>query len=546
MTASDSSSSARNPPDIGQVNLLDDGRFPPLVEAFLRHRDRDLLAPVRFIVPGEEPSGQAAAGTEERKALAMALAVANHGYGHPDAERLSAQLADPGTKVVITGQQPGLFGGPLYSLSKAVAAELWAQRLREQGEPAVALFWMATEDHDFLESSRAAFFGPGGPIRVDLGDDDQPLVPVGLRRLGARIEPVLDRLREELAGERTEEWLDHLSDWYQPEALFGDAFARLMVNLLGERCPLLVDSLLPALKQAQRPWLRRVVDHRRQLTAAFAERDREIVDQGYPLQVRPQPGASPLFLLHHGQRRRIEWQGDNHVRLRGDQELEEEIDWLLQIVDEEPERVSPGVRARSAIQDAVFGTHLQILGPGELSYLPQAAPLYPELGIVAPWVALRPQILVVEERQMIKLAASGLRLDELTDPDLDLDARLARSEDTAFLDNAEEKIEGLLQELRSVAESIDPNLEPPWRKTRDQMQRALQVFAGKVTAAAGRRDETRRGRIEALRSLCLPLGQPQERVISSAYYPGKFGQRFPAAMFEQMRLDPTNLQIVSP
>lgn len=545
-TARDSSSSAESPPDTGAVNLLEEGRFPPLVEAFLRRRDHSLLAPVRLLAPGETSGPPASDPGLNRGVLATALASANQRYGHPQAQRMGEALADPKTKVVITGQQPGLFGGPLYTLSKAVTAELWAQQLREQGESAVALFWMATEDHDFLECSTATFFAATGPIRVDLGDDEEPLVPVGLRRLGPRIEQVLDRLRDELTGDRAGEWLDRLADWYQPEAHLGEAFAWLMVYLLGDRCPLLVDALLPQLKQAQRPLLRKVVESRRELSQAFARRDEEIVENGYPLQVRPQPGTSPLFLLHRGQRRRIEWRGEGRLGLRGDSEFEEDVDWLLQIIEEEPERVSPGVRARSAIQDGVFGTYLQILGPGELSYLPQAAPLYSPLGINAPWVALRPQILVLEEHQRAKIAATGLDLAELTDPELDLEARLARSEDTEFLDIAREELTTLLQEMHSAATGVDANLEQPWRKTRDQMQRALQTFGGKVTAAAARRDEVRRSRIEALRSQCLPFGQPQERVISAAHYPGKFGRRFPAVLFKQVSLDPTNLQIVSP
>ena len=107
-----------------------------------------------------------------RRELAEALRQANDQYGHPEARELAARLADPSTRVVITGQQPGLFGGPLYTLSKAVAAQLWAERLEAAGEPAIALFWMATEDHDFRESSRATFFTTEGVKTFDLGEDN--------------------------------------------------------------------------------------------------------------------------------------------------------------------------------------------------------------------------------------------------------------------------------------------------------------------------------------------------------------------------------------
>jgi uncharacterized protein YllA (UPF0747 family) len=333
------------------------------VEAFMRGQNLDLLAPVRFLSPGEEPSGDCRATSPDRGLVTASLEKANREYGHPRSAQLAAALADPATRVVITGQQPGLFGGPLYTLSKAVAVALWAERLRAAGEPAIALFWMATEDHDFRESSQASFFTSQGLRTVDLGEDREPLVPVGLRALGPEVSRSLAELRESIPGERYGQWLEQIAGWYTPEATFGEAFARLMVALLGDRCPLLVDARLAGLKEAQRPWLKRIVEQRQELGEEFADRDRQIIQAGFPLQVRPQPGSSPLFLEVDRQRRRIEWRERGRFGLRGDPEFEKEIAWLLETIEAQPERVSPGVRARSAIQDAVFGTCLQILGP---------------------------------------------------------------------------------------------------------------------------------------------------------------------------------------
>jgi len=528
------------------MDLLAAGRFPPLVEAFLEGRNLDLLAPVQFLGPGEQPDNDCSATAPDRQELAKALGEANAQYGHPEAQKLAQQLADPSTRVVITGQQPGLFGGPLYTLSKAVAAQLWVERLRAAGERALALFWMATEDHDYRESSQATFVAAAGAMTVDLGEDKEPLVPMGLRVVGPEVKGALAELHQAIPGDRYGEWLTALGKLYAPEVRFGEAFARLLVTLLGERCPLVVDAMLPGLKSAQGPWLRRVVEQRTDLARAFEERDHQIIAKGYPLQVRPQPGSSPLFLLNGRQRRRIEWRGATEFRLRGDESFKGDIGRLLEIIEEEPERVSPGVRARSAIQDAVFGTCLQILGPGELSYLPQAAPLLGLLGIPAPQVALRPQILVLDERQRTKMAESGIGMTRMLDPAFNLDAWLATAEDTGFVGSAEEQLEDLLVGLREPSLALDNNLERPWQKTGDQMRRALQAFGSRVTTAAARRDETARTRLTALRNSCLPLGQLQERVIASAHFPGKYGDSFVEALFQQMRLEPTNLHVVSP
>jgi bacillithiol biosynthesis cysteine-adding enzyme BshC len=520
--------------------------LPPLVTAFVEESDLDLLAPIRFLRPGNEPS-PSNSPRPDRSEVARALAAANSDYGHPGAEELASRLADPATRVVITGQQPGLFGGPLYTLSKAVAAVRWVERLRQRGESAVAVFWMASEDHDFRESSRAAFFTGEGPRQFDLGDDGAPLMPVGMRTFGPRVTDVLEELAAVVPGERFAEWLQTLQRWYRPEARFTEAFARLLVHLLGEHCPLLVDAMLPGLKDAQRPWLRRLIEMRQRVGEIVAERDAMIESRGFELQVQPQPETSPLFLLHRDQRRRIEWRGEGRLSLRGSSEVDEPVAWLLEAIDRLPGTVSPGVLARSAIQDAVFGTDLQILGPGELSYLPQVAPLYELLGIDPPEVALRPQVLVLEERQRAKIEATGLSLAELVAPELDLETRLFGGAGEDFLAPVCDQVDSLLEQLREAAVALDSGLDSPWRKTRDQMRRALETFSGRVTEAAARKNDVERRRAESLRMACRPLGRLQERVIATAHFPGKYGQRFNDALLEQLdESRPTTLQVVCP
>ena len=544
MTASDSSSSAIGRTDRSSLDLLEAGLLPPLPAALIGGRDLDLLEPLRLVGAGELP--ETGAAVVDRQELAAGLATANAAYGHPAATTLAQRLADPETRVVVTGQQPGLLGGPLYTLSKAVAAALWAERLEEAGTPAMALFWVATEDHDFREVSRAVFLAPGGPRAFTLGEDPEPLLPVGMRSLGEEVASVLSDLREAMPGERFAEWVETLGRWYRPEARFGEAFCRLLAHLLGERCPLLVDAMLPAVKAAERPWLEQLVAKRHEVDRALAEINNRIEGRGYQLQVKPQPGASPLFLLHSRARRRIEWMAEDRMVLRGCHDVDEPVSWLETTIEENPGVVSPGVQARPLIQDAILGTSLQVLGPGELSYMPQVAPLYDLLGVRAPAIALRPQILVLEDHQWEKLDGTGLGLGQLLSSKLDLDRLLSAGAGEDLLAPVRSQLEGPMSELREAALEIDPGLQGPWEKTQGQMERALGVFEAKISAAAARREEVTRQRVEKLRNLCRPLGSPQERVVSTSQFPGKYGDSFAAALFEQLRLDGGNLQVISP
>ena len=532
------------------MDLLAAGLLPSLPASFLSGGDLDLLAPLAFTAGPELPPLPAGTpAVESRRGLAEALATANAAYGHPRARDLARRLADPATRVVAAGQQPGLLGGPLYTLVKAVAAARWAERLEAAGQPAVAVFWVATEDHDFRELSRASLLTAEGPRTFTLGADPSPLMPVGMRTLGESVTEVLAAIAAATPGDRYAAWVERLAAWYRPEARFGEAFCRLFAHLLGERCPLLLDAMLPAVKAAERPWLGRLIEARREVDAALKEADRRIREAGHPLQVPPQPGASPLFLLRRGERRKVEWEGDDGFSLRGQGEGAEPVANLLEIVEENPGVVSPGVLARPVLQDALLGTALFVAGPGELSYLPQAAPLYRLLDVPAPAVALRPQVLVLEGHRLEKLPELSLTLEDLVAPGFDLEDldRALAGRGIGFLEEAEARLGAVLDALREPALAIAPDLERPWEKTRDQATKALATFAAKVRGAAARRDDVRRRRALDLREACRPAGELQERFVSSSHFPGKYGEAFVASLFAQLHTEaPATLQVIVP
>jgi bacillithiol biosynthesis cysteine-adding enzyme BshC len=529
-----------------RVDLAASGLLAGLPAAFLSGRDRDLLAPLRFLPPGEAPAGPyPTASPVIRRELAAALAVSNRGYGHENADALARKLADPATRVVITGQQPGLLGGPLYSFAKMVAAVRWAAELEEQGEPAVALYWVATEDHDWAEVSTAVVPASEGAKSFDLGPDPEPLTPVGMRSFGPGVEEVLRAIAAGVPGDLYADWIATVGRWYRPDARFGEAFSRLMVHLMGARAPLFLDAMHPALKTAQRPWLRRLVERRVEVEEALEAREKEITARGYELRVQPQRNLSPLFLLSRGERRRIEWRGADSWGLRGREDGGSIAD-LLRIIDDNPGVVSPGVLARAALQDAVLGTALFLGGAGEIAYMAQVSAVYPVLEVEAPWLALRPQTLVLESHQVEKLQGLGITLADLLGDRHNLDRLLAAQGDGDFVAPVRQRIEEALDGLRAPTLAADPSLERPLDKTREQILRALDLFGEKAVTAAARRNEVHTRRLEQLREACLPLGKLQERTIAAAHFQGKYGPRFGESFWEQLDLDPRFLQVICP
>ncbi len=519
------------------------GLLAPLPSALLGGRDLDLLLPMRFVVPGSRPD--LAPPRLDRSVLAAALGSANAAYGNVAAARLQAKLADPSTLVVVTGQQPGLFGGPLYSLTKMVAAVRWAEELERQGTPAVPVFWVATEDHDWSEVAHAAFAGPApesGARDLSLGPDPAPLMPVGMRTLGPELERVYAEWAALQPGPAEEAARATLRRWYRPDARFGEAFCRFAAHLLGPRCPLLLDSMLPAVKNAEQPLLRKLVERRIEVAAALAAAEARAQSRGYALQVDPQPGAGQLFLLHGGARRRVLWEGLDGVALRGGP-TGWPVSRLLEAIDENPSVVSPGALSRPAIQDALLGTALQVLGPGEVSYMAQASALYPVLGVQAPAVALRPQALLLDATLRRHLDPSDL--PAVLDAKTPLERRVAEKTGPGFVAEAKANVLAALLTARAPALALDPTLDRPLDKTREQIERALDAFSGKVDAALGRRDGIQLRRLERLREACLPLGGLQERTLSVAHFVARYGDSFAQTLLADLDLDPRALQVLA-
>ena len=543
MTAPDSSSSDTNP--LFELDLLN-GRLAPLPAAFLRGKDRDLLEPLKFFDPAEGEAGLAAipvaTAPDSRPALAAALGEANRRYGHVRAAELAAKLADPQTAVVVSGQQPGLWGGPLLGMVKALAASRYAAALEAAGQPAVAVFWVASEDHDWAEVTRAFLPGRQGTVSIDLGADPRPLQPLAERQWGETVAEADARALEVLGGGPTfDGWQRELSARFTPEAGLAEAFCQLFASMLGEHAPLLLDAALPALKEAEKPFLRRLIEERHQLDAAYAAAEARVEARGYSLQVKPQRGASPLFLVRGGERRRIEFPGKETWALRGVPGSEAPIAELLAIADSDPASLSPGVLARPAIQDAALGTTLQVMGPAELSYLVQAAAAHALLGL-SPATTLRPQALLLEDRQAGWLDELGLPLAEL------LAQPVAAALTSRLGGNLVEPLRRELAEkfdlLRQPLLDLDGSLEAPWRKSREQLERTLEQLEQKVTASAARRHEVQLRRLEQLKATILPEDQLQERVIASGYFYARYGAALAPSLFRGLDLGARRLSVI--
>lgn len=429
------------------------------------------------------------------------------------------RLARGEVLVVTTGQQPGLFLGPLYTVYKALSAMALARRLeRERGVPVVPVFWVAGDDHDFAEANHAWYLdAEGDAARVVLRErpSDDPLRPLWR-------EPCADDAPKALAaldaGMPDSEFKLGVFDWlgsaYRPEANLADAFAVALNALLGPRGLAVFCAHASTPKRAMMPWVLAGLD------------------------VTLDDGLTPVLVEGTAGRDRLEARQGAFVARRSGERFSR--DDLARIAAETPTRLSPNVMLRPVIEAALLPTVAYAAGPAELEYLPQARPVYGALG-----TPVEPQLPVprwsgtlVERRVDKVLERYALAIDAFAPPVGRLEGALVRDalpgEVTDALAALSGGIESGYGRLAEVVAGIDRTLTRTVHSARNAALSGTHEIEKKLIAARKRADETLLGRIAKARAALYPAGQPQERVLSLPSFLIRYGPALVGALEEEV------------
>ncbi len=326
---------------------------------------------------------------DRRAAMAKALAGQN-----PPSELL-ARFAQPGTVAVVTGQQVGLFGGPAYTIYKALTAAKLAKNLTERGISAVPIFWMATEDHDFAEVNHTwVFNGDGHPARVAVDAEVTAQRPAGNYPVP---HPPIESLRAAMQGfEHTDAVIAAVKEAYLPGASMGAGFRALVLKLLERVGVLVLDPLDPAIRAVGAPFLAKAVNAAPELKSALLARGQELTSAGYHSQVLVEEKTSLFFLLDRGERKTLRLK-DSEASTLADRAAD----------------VSPNALLRPVWQDFMLPTVAYVGGPGELAYFAQSAVLYDKLLGRMPVMLPRAFFTLLDARSEKLMKKFGLGLADL-------------------------------------------------------------------------------------------------------------------------------------
>jgi bacillithiol biosynthesis cysteine-adding enzyme BshC len=438
------------------------------------------------------------------------------------------ELHDSRAVAVLTGQQTGLFGGPLFTLYKALTAIDLAARLRRELErPVIPVFWMASEDHDVAEADHIQLVDRAGtPVTLRHASWASPVgfMPANLV-LGPAILESLERVWSMLPStEFVPALREALGRAFAPDRTLAEAFAHWMVHLLGASGLVLADCADPSLKRLAAHILRQEVEEAPRSSRCVLTASDSLRALGYPAQIEARPDGVNCFLLQEG-RRGLARDGES-FRLRDSGVTMPAAD-LRRLAQAEPERLSPNVILRPIVQDAIFPTIAYVAGPGELAYFAQLRPAYQAFDVPMPLIVPRASLTLVEPRVAQFLERFRLSLPDLTREPEQLASRVLRhllpSDFETTLAKARESVGEIFRGVADAIATVDPTLRATAGQTSGHIQGHLDQLERKAVQALKRREAETRQQVQRVREALMPGGKPQERVLSYLSYQVRYG-----------------------
>jgi len=486
----------------------------------------------------------------DRKRVPDALERINRRAGSPELTfKHIEMLRHPGSVAIVTGQQAGLFTGPLYTIHKALTVIKLAACLRGQGVEAVPVFWIASEDHDYEEVNHCKVVDREGhltQIRYEASGHKAD-EPVGSVTLCHGISQTIDDLVAKIAPSEFMPALESdLRESYAEGVEFADAFARLMARLFREYGVVLLDPLDQELKQVAAPLYARAIEKSSEIARALVERSRELEEAGYHAQIHVSDDMVPVFIMDDGRRAAItQHDGRFVVKGSGHSFSKEE---LVELATRCPNCFSPNVTLRPVVQDYLLPTAAYIGGPAEIAYFAQLRAVYETLDRQEPCVLPRASFTVVEGRHQKTMKKYGLELRNFFDGLHPAVAKVVeqgtdRNTAVAFTET-ERVLNESLDKLGEALRQTDATLSDPLKRARAKMMYQLEHLRTQFIHASAHREEAAYRQVERAFTTLYPDKNLQERELNVYYFLSRYGPALLGELYNAADLGFSNHKIV--
>ena len=484
---------------------------------------------------------------ERRARVAAILERQNRAWGASAKTLENIARFRAGASVAVTGQQVVLFGGPAFSIYKALTAVKLADQATRAGVDTVPVFWLATEDHDLAEVNHVSIPGTNAyPQKLTTPTHGVSDEPVGMIAFGPEIEAVVAEAAE-LLGET--QVVRFLRESYRPSETFGSAFAKLFARLFADWGVVLLDPMEPEFHAITAPIFREAIERAGELDQALLTRGKALESSGYHQQVKVTPSSTLLFAIRDGVRMPIHRKanGAEGVFLVGEEKIPQAE--LLRRIAEGPQNFSANVLLRPVMQDYLLPTLAYTGGAAEVAYFAQAAVVFEALlGRVTP-VLPRFSASLVEPKP-----ESLLERYKLTFPDLfhgaehlreRLAGRALPKEIQGAFDQADVALGKSLESIREALARLDSTLVESAGRAGSKMHYQLNKLRARAGRAELRRNEVLGRHAELLSHTLYPNKTLQEREVAGIYFVSRYGGELLKSLYDTIHTDCLDHQVIS-
>ena len=463
------------------------------------------------------------------------------------------KLADERTLAVVTGQQAGIFGGPLYTVYKIIHCLKLANYFKTiyKNYYFVPVFWMEVGDSDYQEINHVQYLSIQNElVRLSVPEKEGDKRSIYLRNIPDDINELLRNMENIFPqNEFRDKLIANLKHIYSPGKSFSNAFAEWLHHLFKDSGLIIIDPMDVEFAKLSRPLYTQAIEEHQKIQKSFQENSEQIKRTGYTPQVILSPQQTLLFYrLEDGSRVRLDFEDQKFTTHSGNSEESFSKDFILGEIENDPAKFTPNVLFRPLIQDWLLPTAAYIGGPGEISYAAQLKNLYIIFRVSAPYFIPRMRLTLIEEKIQKTIDKLGIDTEALffasekmieNHVDKHTDPRIKN-----LMTEIQENFSVKMDQLGKILIEADPTLESSIKKTSQNILDSLQRLENKATIAYERLIQTEINQIKKVLMNLQPNKFPQERVFNIYQYLFKYGPDLISSLYEVVNPETLDHQIV--
>jgi len=462
-------------------------------------------------------------------------------------------LGNDNTFAVVTGQQLGFFGGPLYTIYKAITTVKLANKLAQDFPEYnfVPVFWLEGEDHDFEEINKTKYLNSnnelsvaeyligGKPLERNIGATGNIIFDEYIDQFFSSIESTLPKT------DYTAALFELMRGYYSKGNSFLKAFAGFFNHVYEDSGLVFINTNQPDFKKILSPLFVNEINSNSQTSKLVIQKSVEL-EEHYHAQIKAK--ALNLFMFYKGGRHLIEpsENGDYYLKNLRQRYTKEE---LLFIAVNTPELLSPNVVMRPLCQDTLLPTISYVGGPGEIAYFAQLKPVYDYFKVAMPIIYPRASVTLIEEKIQKILEKYSLEVEDLFG---EVESVLSKVSEQvsevkvdALFESLGSKINDAINEARFGIQQIDPTLNGTIDGTLSKFQQQLDVLKQKTQKAQQQKEEVSLKQIKKASLNIFPNENFQEREFSVIQYLNKYGPDFVKWVSNEIVIDKFQHQVIT-